>query len=140
LEFLGGLYLTRKERVPCIPAKVIRGVLVGKGGAARSQRRGQDAARGIFVIEDFPLEYEGPKDPDELWEDESFRHQEMVVVQSSRVLRTRPVFEEWALNVTLQYDEALLDEAEVCHWMSLAGGIGIGDWRGVYGRFTSERL
>jgi len=113
---------------------------VGKGGAARSQRRGQDAARGIFVIEDFPLEYEGPKDPDELWEDESFRHQEMVVVQSSRVLRTRPVFEEWALNVTLQYDEALLDEAEVCHWMSLAGGIGIGDWRGVYGRFTSERL
>lgn len=135
LEFLGGLYLDSKNE-PCIPAKVIRGVLVGKGGAARSQKRGKDANRSIFVLQDFPLEYEGPRSPDELWEDESFRFQELVKIQSSRILRTRPIFRDWILAATIEYDETLIDESDVCEWMKIAGTIGIGDWRGVYGRFT----
>jgi len=138
LEFLGGLYLDSKNE-PCIPAKVIRGVLVGKGGAARSQKRGKDANRSIFILRDFPLEYEGPRKPDELWENESFRFQELVKVQSSRILRTRPIFRDWALAVTIEYDETLIDEPDVCEWMKIAGTIGIGDWRGVYGRFTVEQ-
>ena len=71
LEWMGGLYLS--DGAPCIPDYVLEAALIGRGGAARSQKMGKEAAAGMFVMKNFPLEYNGPKDPTELWEVEEFR-------------------------------------------------------------------
>ena len=137
LEWFGGLYLLNKE--PCIPAANFEACLIAKGGAARKERMGKEAAAALWVMTDFPLEYDGPRDPYELWEDETFRFQVMVVIAGHRVLRTRPIFEEWAATVSFQFNPDLLNEEVVTRWVSIAGEqSGLGDWRPKFGRFREE--
>ena len=137
LEWLGSLYLYNKE--PCIPGYVMEGCLIGKGGAARKERMGKEAAAGLWVLDDFPLEYEGLRDPNELWEDEAFRFQALVSVNSSRVMRTRPIFKNWAANIKVQFDDELVDEESARRWPEVAGAqVGLMDWRPKFGRFVVE--
>ena len=137
LEWFGSLYLLNKE--PCIPGLVFEAALIGKGGAARKERMGKEAAAALWVVDDFPLEYTGPKDPYELWEDEHFRFQSLVRVQTSRVLRTRPIFRQWAASIKVQFDGELLNEADVRRWIEVAGvQSGLMDWRPKFGRYGVE--
>ena len=139
LEFLYSLYL--KDGEPCIPGVVLEAALTGRGGGARKMKKGKQAAAGLFVLENFPLEYEGPRDPKELWKDERFRLRVAVKVQQNKVMRTRPIFDEWAANVELMYNPDLVDKAEIIQWMEVAGfEVGLMDWRPKYGRFESELL
>ena len=64
-----------------------------------------------------------------------------VVVQRSRVLRTRPLFDPWMVAATLDCDDELIDQEQLETWLDIGGRrIGLGDWRpeksGSYGRFT----
>jgi len=139
LEWRGSLYLQDGE--PCIPGYVLEAMLVGRGGAARKQKKGKQAAAGLYILNDFPLEYEGPRDPGELWELEQFRLVRAVRIQSSRVMRTRPIFNEWAATVEVTFNPELVNEAEAEHWMKIGGEqVGLMDWRPKYGRFTVERV
>jgi hypothetical protein len=139
LEWLGGLYLDNGE--PCIPGYVLEGALIGKGGAARKQRMGKQAAAGLFVMNDFSLEYDGPRDPNELWKLESFRLQRLVVVKSSRVMRTRPIFKKWAANVEVEFNPDFVNADDVRLWMQIAGyECGLMDWRPKAGRFDVAEL
>ena len=135
LEFLGSLY-TNGQNEPVIPAKLIYGMLGGKGGAARKEKEGTAAKAGMFVNGNFPLEYDGPSAPEELWKDARFRSREPVKVQSSTVIRTRPLFEEWGAEVTVEYAPDLISEDMMRRWIEVAGReVGIGDWRPQHGRF-----
>ena len=137
LEWFGGLYLA--DGKPCIPGYVFEGCLIGKGGAARKERMGKEAAAALWVMEDFSLQYEGPKDPYELWEDEAFRLQALVIVNSSRVMRTRPMFKDWSADVEVDFNPELLNEDQVRRWVEVAGEqVGLMDWRPKFGRFTVE--
>ena len=137
LEWFGGLYLSNKE--PCIPGYVFEASIIGKGGAARKERMGKEAAVGVWVVKDFPLQYDGPKDPYELWEIESFRFQIPVRVKTSSVLRTRAIFHEWAADISLQFDPELVDEESVRRWIEVSGRlVGLMDWRPRYGRFRVD--
>jgi len=139
LGWFGGLYLANGE--PCIPGEVLEAMIVGKGGAARKQKKGGAAAIGITVWEDFPLEYEGPRDIEELWKIESFQLQRLVRVQQSKVLRTRPIFHVWAANVEIGLDTDYVAREELYHWMEVGGKqIGLMDWRPKYGRFSVEQI
>jgi len=139
LEWLGGLYLCNGE--PCIPGYVLEGALIGKSGAARSQRMGKQAATGLFVTSDFPLEYDGPRDPKELWKLEEFRLQRLVVVNSSRVMRTRPIFKEWAAQIEVEFNPDFINADHVRLWMQIAGAeVGIMEWRPKLGRFEVEEM
>lgn len=136
LEFLGGLYLG-KNGEPCIPSLVFEACLIGKGGAARKERMGKEAAAALWVLDNAPLIYEGPREPEKLWEDKRFVSQMLVVVRGSRVTRTRPIFREWSADVTLQFNEELLDEKDVRRWVEVAGEqCGLMDWRPRFGRFS----
>jgi len=135
LEWFGGLYLANEE--PCIPGQIFEAAMIGKGGAARKQNMGKQAAAALWVFDDFPLEYDGPRDPYELWKLEEFRLQVLAVVTTSRILRTRPMFKDWAANVSLEFNPELLDEDVVCRWAEVAGAqVGLMDWRPKFGRFT----
>ena len=139
LEWLGGLYL--HNGAPCIPDYVMEAVLIGRGGAARSQRMGKESAAGMFVMRNFPLEYDGPKDPGKLWDMEEFRLVRAVRVGQARVMRTRPIFQEWSADVEIEYDLDFLNADHICQWMTIAGTkVGLMDWRPKCGRFSVKEL
>jgi hypothetical protein len=117
---------------------MIEGVLVN---AAKKRKEGPLAKSGLLVPEHSILEYEGPRTSDELWEAEIYSLRKPVKVNGSKVMRTRPMFENWALVATVDYDPEVIGESYVDDWMRIAGPqVGLGDWRPRYGRFVAERL
>ena len=135
LEFLGSLYLNGGE--PCIPQTVIEGCLVGKGGASRKLRAGVTVQAAVFCEGPLPLEYDGPRAPLDLWADARFRLRVAVKVGQAKVMRTRPIFEEWAASGSLAYNPDLVNAESLRDWLKLAGSeVGIMDWRPKFGRFT----
>lgn len=135
LEWMGSLYQLLNGQ-PCIPGYVMEGALIGKGGAARKQKMGKAAAAGVYVSQNFPLEYDGPRDPKELWKLPQFQLRVPVVVNQSRVIRTRPIFEAWSAEVVVEVDTELVNPDDVRLWMAVAGReVGLMDWRPKCGRF-----
>jgi hypothetical protein len=136
LEYQGSLYMDATGR-PVIPSHVLESVIVN---GAKKSKDGLKAKAGMFVEKNAVLEYDGPKDRDGLWADPNFRLVAAVVVSRARVMRTRPVFNEWAATVIINYDDTQVNEAQVLEWLKAAGTqVGIGDWRPKYGRFEVSK-
>ncbi len=135
IEFLAGLYLD--ESGPILPAYMIEAAILG---GAKKSKEGQASKSGCFCLEHARLEYDGPRQANELWEDERFRFSAIVRVQTSRVSRMRPVFREWSAIIDINIEDTLVNPARVDEWLTAAGSqVGLGDWRPQYGRFTAER-
>lgn len=65
----------------------------------------------------------------------------VVRIGNARIFRSRPRFENWAIEFALEYDELLINEQAICELLEKAGKVsGIGDYRpehsGTFGRFT----
>lgn len=134
LEFLGGLYML--DSGPCIPSYVFEACLIGKGSAARMENMGKKAAAALWVTEDFPLIYDGPKDIHDLWKDEQWRIVAPVRVGQARVMRTRAMFKKWSAEISFGFNPSLLNEGMVRTWPEIAGEqVGLMDWRPKFGRF-----
>lgn len=134
-EFIGGLYWD-DEIGPYLPSDNIFRSLVD---AAKKYRLGKKLTEGIVFETDVnPLAYNGPRTISGLWEDKNFVHRASVKVQTSRVMRTRPMFRDWAADATAVYDPNVIDLAEIKQIAETAGSlIGIGDWRPRFGRFVA---
>lgn len=131
LEWFGSLYLF--NGVPCIPGEVLEAGFIE---ASRKSRRGQQAKAGIISDGFWNLEYGAPKVPDQLWQNENYRLTVGVRIQKNRIMRTRPIFKEWAATVRLDYLPDQLDEGEIIETMGILGRVvGLGDWRPRFGRF-----
>src|SRR3990167_6575506 len=140
LEFVGSLY-TNGSGEQVIPARLIYGMLAGKGGAARMSKQGTQAKVGLFVEGSFPLEYDGPKDAKGLWADPRFRSRVNARVGPATIMRTRPIFESWGAQVEINFNDEIVNRATVLSWINLAGEqVGIGDWRPQHGRFSTKEL
>ncbi len=140
IEFHAALYLNDDLR-PCIPGENIEAAVWGKGGAARLEKAGKIAQAGIFSDGPFPIEYDGPKDADGLWDNGSFRHVALVNIRGSKIARTRAIFRDWHSDVEIIFDPEVVNKEQVIHWMELAGDrVGLMDWRPKYGRFSVEVL
>ena len=136
LEFFAGLYLGPDG--PVIPARNVDSLLLS---AAKKLREGPLAKSGVFCQRDAALEYDGPRTADGLWADERFRHVAIVRIQTARIARTRPIFEQWAATVAVQYEDSLINAGQVDSWMQIAGPqCGLGDWRPQFGRFSATRV
>lgn len=136
LEYLGGMYFAEGVG-PYLPAANLRKVLIE---GARKTRQGKNVEMGLFIDTLVnPIAYEGPRTIDELWKDKNFVDRTCVKVQSSRVMRTRPVFHQWAVDATCTYDPSVLDFEQIEDFARTAGNyIGLGDYRPLYGRFRVE--
>ena len=134
VEFIHSLYLDNGQ--PCIPAEVLEASFIN---AARRNKQGKKVQAGVVVPNNYPLIYDGPRDPEKMWEDGRFRFSSTVRVGTSRVSRMRPRFNEWAADIEVEYDPNMLNEAEIKEIVKIAGeSIGIGDWRPRFGRFKVE--
>lgn len=135
LEFFGGLYTVNDAVI--IPGIAIEAMLKM---AARKSKEGKKVETGLYC-EDAKLEYKGPRSANKLWDDKKFVFQTIVVVQRSRILRTRPIFPEWKAEVKLSYDEHIMNEEDVLRFAKIAGEIiGLLDWRPKFGRFSAEKI
>jgi hypothetical protein len=135
-EFLGGLYHD-SEQGPYMPGDNIYRALLD---AARKRKLGPKVQTGVIVLSNVnPLVYKGPRDPEALWADESFRHQASVKVNNARVIRTRPIFHDWATSAIIYVDTQIIDLGDFEQIVDIAGSlIGLGNWRPRYGRFAGS--
>lgn len=134
LEWFGGMYL--HNGLPCLPGEVLEAAFIN---GARKSKLGKQTQAGLMCPDNYPIIYIGPTDLDELWADENFRLISKVKIGQSSVMRTRPIFREWACEFTLRYDDSLLNEREVLEMVKVTGEqIGLCDWRPKFGRFILE--
>lgn len=136
LEYLGGLYLIEGIG-PYLPGENISRALVD---AAKITRNGRNLTRALLITtNENPIAYTGPRTADGLWADENFRLRSPAKVQMSRVMRTRPMFRDWATTADGILDTDVLDFDEFTRIAATAGQmVGLGDWRPRYGRFTVQ--
>lgn len=135
-EYLASFYLDQ-ENHPCLPGMNIRKSLIE---GARLYKGGKSIERGVVIVSDIiPLEYDGPKDPEALWDIPDFVDARSVVVARARLIRYRPIFRKWAASVAVLYNEAVIDADNILHYWNEAGAmIGVGDFRPLFGRYTVE--
>jgi len=137
LEFEGGMY--QNGNGPCVPALNILRCLQE---AASRHKRGKDVKRGVYPREQHAdLQYEGPRDVDELWKAGTFALRKPVGVNrgQSRTVRTRPIFQDWQLRFLIEVDPLIFDrDAIVQFWREAGVYEGLGDMRPIYGRFKGD--
>lgn len=133
-EFEGGMYLD-PDLGPHIPGENIMRSLVD---GAKLTKQGVKVTRGLFVKTDVnPLAYDGPRDPQGLW-DKGFYNMSSVKVGTSRVMRCRPCFIEWRVQADGVLDPSVLELDDLAAIADNAGRlVGLGDWRPRFGRYTA---
>lgn len=135
LEFIASLYYDEDKRTGVyIPSENIEATIVN---AAKTKRRGPTARVGMMCLNPkHPLIYDGPKTPEELYEDKRFVDKRSVVIAGKRIMRCRPIFFPWGLRFTLLIDKQIVNPRAVQEWVEIAGKmIGLCDYRPKYGRF-----
>ena len=132
-EYLAGLYWTKADGVH-IPGQNFDATFLA---GAKLQKMGTHWKRGALVIESrVPLVYEGPRDPGALWENRAFVDARGVKVGTAKVMRYRPIFLEWAAEMTISLDTDVLNLAEARKAIEDAGKlIGVCEYRPRFGRF-----
>lgn len=134
-EFVGGLYWD-PEIGPYLPSD---NIFRSMHDAAKKFKLGKKWLEGVVFETDVnPLAYSGPRALTELWADKNFVSRASVKVMSSRVIRTRPQFRDWATEATAVFDPNVIDLDEINRIAEVAGSlIGVGDWRPRYGRYVA---
>lgn len=137
VEFMGGLYIDEAGH-PCIPGENIESMLQVEG---RRNKMGRQVQAGIICDGLFPLQYDGPKEPEGLWERRAaFALRKGVRNQMNRVIRTRPIFRDWRLTFDVEVIAEEINAPVVIGFVEAAGRhTGMGDWRPRFGRFVVEK-
>lgn len=106
LEFLGGLYYDQAIGVYVRTYAVLRAF----EQAGKITRQGKSVIQGLAVLADkTPLVYDGPREPQALWERPEFHWREMVGVSGRRVVRMRPIFRKWSLSFEAELVDEVID-------------------------------
>lgn len=136
IEWTASLYLDDPGQglQVVIPGANIEAMIVE---SARKSRKGKLAKAGVICIGPFALEYEGPQEPEQLWEaGEKYRLVSTPPIRGNRVVRTRPRFFPWSICPTIYFDPGILSEEEIREFVQDAGRyVGLCDWRPRYGTF-----
>ena len=138
-EFHCSLYLDPAGR-PTVPVDNVHSCFY----AAAKRRKEGPMFSGSLTVSSVRFAYEGPDEPDALWEaQERFVDRRSVKVGTSRVIRTRAIFPEWSLEIAAEHDPDVADLFNIRQWAEIAGTrIGLGDYRpqrgGLFGRFEAR--
>lgn len=110
--------------------------------AAKSKKLGTAFKQSVSIPDDPVLVFPHMKlTPDKLFEKTQYVDMRTVKVKMNKIMRCRPIFNEWSCEVTIFFDETRLDEAEIEQIVEYAAQyIGVCDYRPKFGRFTAERI
>lgn len=136
VEYAGGLYFDNDTGIH-LPGYNIFSALVGGG---KLHKLGTAIRRAAIVSDEkVALDFEGPRDPDKLFDDKRFVDMRSVRVGTSKVLRCRPIFRDWRATFTVLFDEAGIQRADLDRCLQAAGAmVGLGDYRPRFGRFEVQ--
>ncbi len=118
-----------------IPGENVEATL---GNGAKAFKKGKDFEKYVAVTDLYiPLNYGQDLTKEQLIKDYRFRDTRIMVVQRSRIVRTRPRFNQWQIIFGLAYDETKIDLDEIVNCMEYSGNyIGLCDSRPKYGKFV----
>jgi len=131
IEYAAGLYMGPDG--PVIPSHMIEANIVA---GARKSKAGKLVQAGVIVDRNSSLIYDGPRTVDALFADERFRLSVPVRIGQQKVVRTRPIFNEWSAEIEVKYLDDVVGERDIVAAIRNAGAFGgLGDWRPRYGRY-----
>ena len=135
LQYLLSLYLNDNNEI-IIPALNIYYCLFE---GAKNNKNGKQAKYAISVEKSPVIQYDGPKDIDEMYNN-GFRYtHDQSLGPRGRVVVTQCRFKEWALDVDISYDENVLNLSEIKGAAEFGGRArGLGTWRPLHGLFKVE--
>lgn len=136
LEWYGGLY--EENGIVVQPTSKLRKCIVN---TAKISKQGKSIERALsFETLNVPLVYDGPRKIDEIFKEPRFHSRLSVGISGKRVMRVRPSFFPWAMDVAGVFiEDAGLNFEDLVRIVDLAGIVeGIGDNRvNGYGRFNA---
>lgn len=119
-----------------MPAENVEATIVN---GAKAFKKGKDAQKYLVVSDLYiPFNYGENLSKEELIANYEYRDTRPMTVQRSKVMRTRPRFDQWNITFNLQYDEEKMDLNEVVQILDYAGQyVGLCDSRPKYGKFVT---
>lgn len=106
--------------------------------AAKLSRQGKAVERGLEIISHtMPIEYDGPRDVEGMWDAKVFLDVRDGMLNGSRVMAARAIFREWMIRFQGAFSPEILNMRDLKTFADIAGKmVGIGTYRRRYGRFT----
>ncbi|WP_295450906.1 hypothetical protein [uncultured Thiodictyon sp.] len=94
----------------------------------------------MILAQTTKITHSGPSTKEKMWENPLCRDCRAVKVGTARLMRYRPILNDWSLSVEVLFDENMAERAQIITAAENAGHfIGIGDYRpakgGTFGRF-----
>lgn len=136
-NFMGAFYDIPEADGIAVPCENIRRSIIS---AAKLNRLGTAVLRALSVTTAATsLIFDGPKNPQALWESGNFQLTRMIRGTGGASPTTYPMFREWALRVPFDLDESVLNERDLREVTERAGrieGLGASRKQG-YGRFDA---
>lgn len=134
-------------KVTSLPGKVFKGAICNAG---KGLRVGKGTLNSIMkpslrVSFNCPFTFEGSPDPNDLVDKDSFFDTRPVVVNGSRVMKSRPVFPNWKANFDIAFFTDKLELQQVIDCIEIAGQVvGVCDYRpeknGTFGTFKVDKI
>lgn len=105
---------------------------------AKAFKKGKDFEKYVAVTDLYiPFNYGENLSKEELISDYQYRDTRIMTIQRSKIVRTRPRFDQWNITFNLMYDESKIDLDTIVTVMEYAGSyVGLCDSRPKYGKFT----
>lgn len=118
-----------------IPAENVEATIIN---GAKANRKGSDIEKYCDVTDLYiPFEYGENLTKEELIASYEYRDTRVMTVMRSKILRTRPRFDQWEITFNFRYDEEKIDLATITQAMEYAGAyVGLCDSRPKYGKFV----
>ena len=118
-----------------IPAENVEATIIN---GAKANKKGKDVQKYVDVIDLYiPLDYGENLSKEELIQNYEYRDTRIMTVMRSKILRTRPRFDQWVIEFNLRYNEEKINIDTIINAMEYAGlYVGLCDSRPKYGKFS----
>ena len=118
-----------------IPAENVEATIIN---GAKANKKGKDVQKYVDVVDLYiPLDYGENLSKEELIQNYEYRDTRIMTVMRSKILRTRPRFDQWVLEFNLRYNEEKINIDTIINAMEYAGlYVGLCDSRPKSGKFS----
>jgi hypothetical protein len=147
IEWESGLYYTDATG-PFVPSVNVEAML---REAAKKRKLGKAVEQSLRVYPlEIPLQYNGPRDMEGLKKiaysgdkvnGENFMDIRQVGIRQNTVMRARPRFNKWAIDLEVEADDTVFNQDDIIQIFAIAGTkIGLSDYRPRYGLFEVKKI